>query len=241
MISLRIVIVIPTYNERENIPQLLSKIYSIFQVNKINGHVLIVDDNSPDGTWKVVEEFQKEYGSLYLLRRPQKQGLGSAYRAGFAYVLEHLNADLIFEMDADLSHDPSVIPSFLQKIKSGYDVVVGSRYIAGGSTVNWPLTRQIISFGANTLANLLLGLHMRDVTSGYRCYRRWTLEKIDLSDIKSEGYAFQEEMLYRAKKIQARLGETPIKFVDRRVGQSKLSKKEIVSFFITILRLAFLS
>jgi dolichol-phosphate mannosyltransferase len=210
-------------------------------MNNINGHVLIVDDNSPDGTWQVVEGLQKKYHSLYLLRRPQKQGLGSAYRAGFAYALEHLNADLIFEMDADLSHDPSVIPAFLQKIRSGYDVVVGSRYIEGGSTVNWPITRQIISFGANAIANLLLGLHMRDVTSGYRCYRRWTLEKIDLSTIKAEGYAFQEEMLFRAKNGRARLGETPIRFVDRRVGQSKLSKKEIVSFFITILRLAMLS
>ena len=238
---MQIAIVIPTYNERENVPQLIPRIYKIFQKAKIKGHVLIVDDNSPDGTWKIVEGLQQKYSSLHLLRRSTKKGLGSAYRAGFAYVLETLNVDVIFEMDADLSHNPHRIPSFVQMIASGYDVVVGSRYIKGGSTVNWPLMRRIISFGANMLANLLLGLHMKDVTSGYRCYRRWVLEKIDMGGVTSEGYAFQEEMLFLAKKVHARLGEVPIRFVDRRAGTSKLSKKEILNFFMKIIRLFFLS
>ena len=238
---MQIVIVIPTYNERENVPQLIPKIYKVFRKTKTTGHVLIVDDNSPDGTWKIVKELQKEYDTLHLLRRPAKKGLGSAYRAGFAYVLETLNADVIFEMDADLSHDPRRIPFFLQMITRGYDVVVGSRYIKGGTTVNWSLMRRIISLGANMIANLLLRLHMHDVTSGFRCYRRWVIEKIDMDSITSEGYAFQEEMLYRAKKVHARLGETPIRFVDRRAGKSKLSKKEIMHFFLKIVQLFLLS
>ncbi len=238
---MQIVLVIPTYNERENIPRLIPKIYKVFRKTKTTGHVLIVDDNSPDGTWKIVKALQKEFDTLHLLRRSAKKGLGSAYRAGFAYVLETLNTDVIFEMDADLSHDPRRIPFFLQMITCGYDVVVGSRYIKGGATVNWPLMRRIISFGANMIANVLLRLHMHDVTSGFRCYRRWVLEKIDMGNITSEGYAFQEEMLFRAKKVQARLGEIPIKFVDRRAGKSKLSKKEILHFFLKIVQLFLLS
>ncbi|MFX0194972.1 MAG: polyprenol monophosphomannose synthase [Candidatus Hodarchaeota archaeon] len=238
---MQIVLVIPTYNERENIPRLIPKIYKVFRKTKTTGHVLIVDDNSPDGTWKIVKALQKEFDTLHLLRRSAKKGLGSAYRAGFAYVLETLNTDVIFEMDADLSHDPRRIPFFLQMITRGYDVVVGSRYIKGGATVNWPLMRRIISFGANMIANVLLRLHMHDVTSGFRCYRRWVLEKIDMGNITSEGYAFQEEMLFRAKKVQARLGEIPIKFVDRRAGKSKLSKKEILHFFLKIVQLFLLS
>jgi len=238
---LQIALVIPTYNERENVPQLIPKIYKVFRKTKTTGHILIVDDNSPDGTWKIVKALQKEYDTLHLLRRSAKKGLGSAYRAGFTYVLKTLNVDVIFEMDADLSHDPRRIPSFLQMITCGNDVVVGSRYIEGGSTVNWPLTRRIISFGANMIANLLLRLHMHDVTSGFRCYRRWVLEKIDMGSITSEGYAFQEEMLFRAKKVHARLGETPIRFMDRRAGKSKLSKKEILHFFLKIVQLFLLS
>jgi len=238
---MQIVIVIPTYNERENVPKLIPKIYKIFRKTKTKGHVLIVDDNSPDGTWQIVETLQKKYDSLHLLRRFAKKGLGSAYRAGFTYVLENLNADVIFEMDADLSHDPSLIPSFLQMITRDYDVVVGSRYIEGGSTVNWPLMRRIISLGANMIANLLLRLHMHDVTSGFRCYRRWVIEKIDIGSITSEGYAFQEEMLFRAKKVHARLGEIPIRFVERSAGKSKLSKKEILYFFLKIVQLSLLS
>lgn len=234
-------IVIPTYNERQNVPQLIPKIYKIFLKTKISGYVLIVDDNSPDGTWKIVRALQKQYDTLYLLRKPKKEGLGSAYRAGFAYVMENLNVDVIFEMDADLSHDPSLIPSFLQMITQGYDVIVGSRYIEGGTTINWPLRRRIISLGANMIANLLLRLHMHDVTSGFRCYKRWVLENIDIENITSEGYAFQEEMLFRAKKIHARLGEIPIWFIERSAGKSKLSKMEILYFFIKIVQLFLLS
>ena len=238
---MQIVIVIPTYNERENVPQLIPKIYKVFRKTKKTMNVLIVDDNSPDGTWKVVKTLQKEYNTLHLLRRPAKKGLGSAYRAGFTYAMENMNAAVIFEMDADLSHDPSLIPSFLQMITRDYDVVVGSRYIEGGSTVNWPLMRRIISLGANMIANLLLRLHMHDVTSGFRCYRRWVIEKIDIGSITSEGYAFQEEMLFRAKKVHARLGEIPIRFVERSAGKSKLSKKEILYFFLKIVQLSLLS
>jgi len=238
---MQIALVIPTYNERENVSLLIPKIYKVFKKSKTIGQILIVDDNSPDGTWKIVKALQKEYDTLHLLRRSAKKGLGSAYRAGFTYVLETIKADVIFEMDADLSHDPRSIPSFLQMISCGYDVVVGSRYIEGGTTVNWPLMRRIISFGANMIANLLLRLQMHDVTSGFRCYRRWVLEKIDMGSITSEGYAFQEEMLFRAKKVQARLGEIPIRFVDRRAGRSKLSKKEILHFFLKIVQLFLLS
>ncbi len=234
---MNIVIIIPTYNERENIIQLIPIIYKIFRKTDANWSILIVDDNSPDGTWQIVEELQQKYQSLYLLRRSEKKGLGSAYRAGFKYALETMNIDVIFEMDADLSHNPQLLPSFLEMIDRGYDVVVGSRYIKGGGTINWPMTRRIISLGANMIANILLGLHMKDVTSGYRCYRKWVIEKINISSITSEGYAFQEEMLYRAKKVNARLGETPILFTDRRVGQSKLSKKEILHFFKKIIQL----
>ena len=234
---MNIVIIIPTYNERENIIKLIPIIYQIFRKTEGNWSILIVDDNSPDGTWQVVEELQQKYQSLYLLRRSEKKGLGSAYRAGFKYALDTLNIDVIFEMDADLSHNPRLLPSFLEMIDRGYDVVVGSRYIKGGGTINWPMTRRIISLGANMIANILLGLHMKDVTSGYRCYRKWVIEKINISSITSEGYAFQEEMLYRAKKVNARLGETPILFINRQIGQSKLSKKEILHFFKKIIQL----
>ncbi len=231
-----IFICIPTYNESENIKKLIK---AIFGLGIENLKVVIIDDNSPDGTGKIAEKLAQRF-PIKVIQRPGKLGLGSAYITGFQYALQK-GADLILEMDADFSHNPQDIPRFLAEIKKGYDVVLGSRKIKGGEIKNWNWWRYAASDGAMWFSRLVLGLKTRDVTTGFRCYKREVLESIDLQNIKSNGYAFQEEMIFWCEKKNFRIKEIPIIFEDRRYGRSKLSFKDIVEFFVKIIRLRFFS
>jgi len=222
-------IVIPTYNERENIERLLPEIFKIF-----DGNVIVVDDNSPDGTADAVDGLSGEF-PVTLIRRREKKGIGSAYIAGFRKALDQ-GADVIMEMDADFSHMPKEIPNFIREMKN-YDLVLGSRYIKGGRIENWNFIRRMISKGGNYIARIFLGLDIRDITTGYRAYRREVLEGIDLAGIKSDGYAFQAEMLFRARERGFRIKEVPITFRDRAHGKSKLSRMEIIKFIVLCINL----
>jgi dolichol-phosphate mannosyltransferase len=230
-------IIIPTYNEKENIENL---IHDIFKLNIANLNILIVDDNSPDQTSEIVKNLIKQHQShLHLIQRPKKLGLGSAYVAGFKYALEK-NANLIFQVDGDFSHDPKYIPEFIKQINNGFDVVLGSRKINGGKIIGWNWKRKLISSGAMFVSRKILKLKTKDVTNGFRCYTKKTLTKINLEKIKSNGYAFQEEMIYLCEKNKFKIKEIPTTFIDRKLGKSKLNHKDAIEFFKTILRLKFL-
>ena len=216
---MNITVVIPTYNERDNIEKLSAMILA--QDDSIN--ILFVDDNSPDGTGEIADRLAFGSERIKVLHRPGKLGLGSAYREGFKIALDN-NADLIFEMDADFSHDPAMLPLFIEEMRR-YDLVIGSRYKNGVSVVNWPIRRLILSYCANVYTRTITGLHLTDCTGGFKCFRRSVLEAIDLSTIKSDGYSFQIEMNYRCHEKGFRIGEIPIIFVDRHAGTSKMSKK----------------
>jgi dolichol-phosphate mannosyltransferase len=216
---MKILIIIPTYNELENLPKLLPEVLSKDE----NINVLIVDDNSPDGTAGFVERQMKVDNRIHLIKRPSKQGLGTAYIAGFKYALQN-NFQIIFEMDADFSHDPKEIPRFLDEIKNS-DVVLGSRYINGVNVINWPLRRLLLSSFANLYTRIITGLPVHDATGGYKCFNRKVLDSIDLNRVKSNGYAFQIEMTFKAWKKGFKVKEIPIIFVDRVKGKSKMSKK----------------
>ena len=233
----KVSIVIPTYNEKENILKLIPEIEALRKTINLVPHIIVVDDASPDGTAGVAEEFSKEYGNIMVLRRSGKLGIGSAYKDGFKIALE-MGDDIIVEMDADLSHDPKYLAALIGKIDRGSDLAIGSRYVPGGSVPGWSLRRKATSKGANFFAKTLLGLQVKDATSGYRAFRSVALRKIDLSEIKSDGYLFQVEMLHRFSKIGLSIAETPITFVDRRVGKSKLGLKEILKFAVGIIRLS---
>jgi len=216
---MKILIIIPTYNELENLPKLLPEVLSKDE----NINVLIVDDNSPDGTAGFVERQMKVDNRIHLIKRQSKQGLGTAYIAGFKYALQN-NFQIIFEMDADFSHDPKEIPRFLDEIKNS-DVVLGSRYINGVNVINWPLRRLLLSSFANLYTRIITGLPVHDATGGYKCFNRKVLEAINLDRVKSNGYAFQIEMTFKAWKKGFKVKEIPIIFVDRVKGKSKMSKK----------------
>ncbi len=224
-------VVVPTYNECENITTLIDQIlaYPRFQV-------LVVDDNSPDGTARLVEQHPDFQKRLTLLSRPGKQGLGTAYIAGFRQALAN-GAHFIFEMDADFSHNPAYLPNLLAATESGNDLTIGSRYVPGGGTQDWGAARQVISRGGNLYARLILSLPVMDATGGYRCYRRAVLETLDLDGIHSNGYSFQIEMAYRTLQAGFRVGEVPIMFPDRRVGNSKMSRRIVLEALITVWRL----
>ncbi|MEE4311446.1 MAG: polyprenol monophosphomannose synthase [candidate division KSB1 bacterium] len=218
----RSLVVIPTYNEIENIEKLIDQI----RFQGIKGlDILIVDDNSPDGTARVVEEISRQESNVYLLKRPGKMGLGTAYVTGFKYAIQH-NYDYVFEMDADFSHDPDEIPNFLEKM-ARHDLVIGSRYNVGVNVINWPLSRLILSLGANLYTRLITGLPVKDCTGGFKCFRIEVLKSIDLDGINSDGYSFQIEMNFKAWKSGFSLYEIPIIFTDRVAGSSKMSKKII--------------
>ncbi|MBT3948705.1 polyprenol monophosphomannose synthase, partial [Candidatus Parcubacteria bacterium] len=197
---------------------------------------LVVDDNSPDGTANIVERLSNKY-DIHLLKREGKLGLGSAYIAGFKKALG-LGADFIFEMDADFSHDPDDVPRMIEAAQNA-DLVIGSRKIKGGGVIGWGWTRKFMSNGAMWFSRILLGLKPRDVTAGFRCFRKKVLESIDIEKIKSNGYAFQEELLYKTQKAGFKITEIPVTFVDRQEGKSKLSKKDIIEFFIVMIKLRF--
>ena len=226
-------IIIPTYNERENLPLLVKEIFS----SAPETDVLIVDDNSPDGTGKLADEMHKENPQVQVLHRPGKLGLGTAYIAGFKYAIAH-EYDAAFEMDADFSHDPRYLPDFLKAIEDA-DVVIGSRYVPGGNTPNWSAVRRLISGGGNTFVRFMLGIQVHDCTAGFRCYRREVLQSIDLDTLQSQGYAFQVELTYRVMEQGFKIVEIPIIFMDRRVGKSKMSRKIIVEAFTYVLRTRF--
>ena len=226
-------VVIPTYNERENIGALLPRVLELTRAR-----VLVVDDSSPDGTGALVAELARDEPRVGLLSRPGKQGLGRAYVAGFKRALAE-GAEFICEMDADFSHDPSYLPALLSAAATRYDLVLGSRYVRGGGTVNWGLARQLISRGGNLYARAILGLPVMDATGGFRCYRRRVLAAIDLDAIHSNGYSFQIELVYRAMRAGFSVGEVPIIFPDRRVGQSKMSRRIVLEALLTVWRLRF--
>jgi dolichol-phosphate mannosyltransferase len=230
---MKTLIIIPTYNERENLQPLLQEIFSFAPATD----VLVVDDNSPDGTGQLVDEIASVNTQVKALHRAGKLGLGTAYIAGFKYAIEH-GYDAAFEMDADFSHDPRYLPDFLKAIEHA-DLVIGSRYVPGGATPNWTLLRRIISGGGNIYTRLLLWMPVHDCTAGFRCYRREVLESIDLDSVKSQGYAFQIEMVYRVRLQGFKIVETPIVFLDRRVGKSKMSRKIFLEGFTYVLRARF--
>jgi len=216
---MKTLVIIPTYNERENIerivPLVLEKDTSI--------HVLIVDDGSPDGTGQIADGMAKEDGRIVVIHRKNKSGLGTAYIAGFKFALER-GYDFIFEMDCDFSHDPEYIPHFLEAVRDT-DLVLGSRYRSEVNVINWPMYRLLLSYYANVYSRIITGLPVKDATGGFKCFRREVLEAIELDKVKSNGYSFQIEMSFRAWKKGFKIKEIPIVFEDRRLGQSKMSKK----------------
>ena len=229
----RLLVIVPTYNERSNITALVEQVFAAVP----HAHLLVVDDNSPDGTAAHVEELMKKFPNLLIRRRTGERGLGHAYTDGIFYGLDN-GFDIIGTMDADLSHDPANLPRMLELIRS-CDVVIGSRYVRGGGTVNWKIGRILLSWVANKFAALLLQIPAHDITSGYRLYRRQALEWIRTADIKSTGYSFLGELLYRAYRGGARIAESPIIFHDRTFGVSKLHRREIYRGAVNLVRLRF--
>ncbi len=225
-------IVIPTFNECTNLPKLLSAIFSLPE----NLTVLVVDDNSPDGTGQLADNLTKKYPRLFVLQRAGKLGLGSAYRAGFAYALAQ-GAEVVGEMDADRSHNPNDLPKLIAAVNAGADVVIGSRRVPGGKIIGWGLWRHIMSWGAMFLARLVLQLKTYDVTSGFRLYTKNALGSIPWAKVKSDGYAWQEEILYLCERAGFKVVEVPVVFEDRKLGKSKLGLKQVEEFFGTLIRL----
>lgn len=226
-------VVVPTYNEAENIPLLVPQILAAG--NSV--HVLVVDDNSPDGTGALADQLAGREDRAHVLHRSGKLGLGSAYRSGFDYALQNGFARII-TMDADFSHPPERIPAMLAAIElQACDLAIGSRYVPGGQVVGSPQMRRFISRGANLLATRTLGLHARDCTAGFRCYRRQVLESINYHQVFSNGYSFLIELLYRCQQAGFIVAEIPITFCDRTLGASKISRKEILGAFVTLARL----
>ena len=223
-------IVVPTYNERQNLPRLVEAIASHLKHRAYE--IVVVDDASPDGTGDLAADLAKTH-PIRLLRRPAKSGLGSAYRDGF----QAAKGDLIFEMDADLSHDPRFLPALVEAVERGADIAIGSRYVADGRIVGWNWYRKLVSGVGNGLAKVALGLRIRDVTSGYRCYARHAAGLVQA--VQSDGYAFQVEALYLARRQGMRIVEVPITFENRTVGKSKLGTGEFVRFVQTLGRLRF--
>lgn len=213
-------VIIPTYNEKENIDRIIKAVFSL----EIEFHLLIIDDNSPDKTFEVVERYQDNYpGSLFLIKRKGKLGLGTAYITGFKWALEH-HYDLIFEMDADFSHNPSdLIYLYKACVYNGADLAIGSRYISGVNVVNWPIGRVLLSYFASAYVRFITGMPIKDTTAGFKCYKRHVLESIDMDHIHLVGYAFQIEMKFRTWKMGYKIIEVPIIFTDRKRGASKMS------------------
>lgn len=229
---MNLAVVIPSYNERENITRLVEYVLGLPH----SPRVIVVDDNSPDGTSEIVLRLAEANPRLVLIRRAGKGGRGSACLEGFQHALR-LGADMVVEMDADFSHDPVDIPRLVERATQGYDMVVGSRYVRGGRIVNWPLTRRAFSRLANQFARLVLGVPISDYTGGYRCYTRHALQRIDYSAVRSRGYAVLSEIAYQLGQQNVRMAEIPIVFVDRRVGTSKTNLGEILAAFTTVVQI----
>jgi dolichol-phosphate mannosyltransferase len=230
-----ICVCLPTYNERENLEAMVTALRGVLPPD---GIVLVIDDNSPDGTGEIADRLAAAHERVHVLHRERKEGLGPAYIAGFKRALE-LGADLLFELDCDFSHSPDDVPRLAAAAEDA-DLVIGSRYVAGGGTRNWGLLRRMISRGGSLYAQLILGLPIRDLTGGFKCYRRKVLETIDLGSIHSKGYAFQIETTYRTIRGGFRVVEVPIVFVDRQVGGSKMSRTIVLEavWKVPLLRLS---
>jgi dolichol-phosphate mannosyltransferase len=228
---MRSVVVLPTYNEAENIETFLRAVRKAAPETD----VLVVDDDSPDGTGAIAEEIDAELGRISVLPRPGQRGLGSAYRDGFAQVLD-ADYDVVITMDADLSHDPNRIPEFLDKIADGADLVIGSRYVTGGGTTDWPVRRQLLSKWGNAYTRTILGVSPHDCTGGYRAYRATSLQAIDPTSTSAEGYAFMTELVRRLSAKHATMIEIPIIFRDRTLGKSKMSGRIIVESMMLVTR-----
>jgi dolichol-phosphate mannosyltransferase len=225
----RILVSLATYNERDNLGPLVREIRAVVP----SAEVLVIDDHSPDGTGELADELAAADPRVHVLHRPGKLGLGTAILAAMGYAMEH-DYDYLVNMDADFSHHPRYLPALLAGMKR-YDVMIGSRYVAGGGAVNWPVSRQVISRGVNTVVRLLMRIPAHDTSGAYRCYRVSRLRQTDLKRLLSRGYSFQQEVLYRCRKAGSRIGETPILFENRRAGASKVNPREAVRSMAVIL------
>lgn len=214
---MRVLTVIPTYNERENLPVIVERLRAAVPESDI----LVVDDNSPDGTGQLADELASNDAHIHVLHRTVKDGLGGAYLAGFDWGLNN-GYDVLVEMDADGSHQPEQLPLLIQAIEEGADLAIGSRYIPGGKTKNWPAHRQVLSRGANLYTKLILGTKIHDITAGYRAYRREALQKLNLEGIDSKGYVFQVDLAWRSERAGLKITEVPITFIEREIGDSKM-------------------
>jgi dolichol-phosphate mannosyltransferase len=233
----KILVIIPTYNESENILKIIPEVLNNSSAeNEFN--VLVIDDNSPDGTARLVESMNNPH--VDLIKREKKMGLGTAYVTGFKYAISK-HYDMVFEMDADFSHDPKYLNNFVEQINLGYDLVIGSRYIRGISVVNWPLRRLMLSYFANKYTRMVTGLKIKDTTAGFACYKVSSLEKLNLDIIKSNGYSFQIEMKFLFFKKGFKIIEIPILFIDRREGESKMSRKVVYEAYFLVWKLKFRS
>ena len=228
---MKAIVIVPTYNEAENIANLIDKIFSVDS----NLHILVIDDNSPDGTAEIVKRISEKDPRVHLIKRPGKLGLGTAYIEGFKYALAN-GYEAIFEMDADFSHNPEDIPRFLDALEDA-DLVIGSRYLTGVNVINWPLRRLMLSYFANLYTRIITGMPVRDATGGYKCFRAEALKQIDLDKVKTNGYGFQIEMNFRFWAKGFRVKEIPIVFVDRRNGVSKMNKKIILEAVFLVWKL----
>lgn len=225
--------IIPTYNEADNIQKIIPEVLkNSSPENEFN--VLVVDDNSPDGTAELAESLNNS--NVEILKREKKSGLGTAYLAGFKYAIKN-NYDYVFEMDADFSHDPKYLKVFIDKILEGYDLVIGSRYINGISVLNWPLRRLIMSYLASVYTRMVTGLKVMDTTAGFMCYRVTSLKQINLDEVRSNGYSFQIEMKFKFYKRGYKIFEVPILFIDRREGESKMSRKVVYEAYFMVWKL----
>jgi dolichol-phosphate mannosyltransferase len=225
-----VIVCLPTYNERENLESMLRAL------EPLGIGVLVIDDGSPDGTGEIADRLAVELPFVSVLHRERKEGLGPAYLAGFRHALEH-GADLVLEMDCDFSHDPKDVPRLISACESGADLALGSRYVPGGGTANWGIGRRIVSWGGSLYARLVLGVRIRDLTGGFKCYRRSVLEAIDLPTIHSKGYAFQIEGTYRTLRKGFTVVEIPIRFADRTKGESKMSRSIFLEAVVNVPRL----
>ncbi|MBB6348298.1 polyprenol monophosphomannose synthase [Nonomuraea muscovyensis] len=222
----RVLVIVPTYNERDNLPLIAERLRAAVP----DADLLVADDASPDGTGEVADELAAADDHIQVLHRPGKQGLGAAYLAGFRWGLDK-GYNVLVEMDADGSHQPEELPGLLRAVAGGADLAIGSRYVPGGKVVNWPASRELLSRGANVYTRIMLGLGVRDATAGFRAYRAATLDKLDLSDVESEGYCFQVDLTLRTARHGLRVVEVPITFVERAVGTSKMNRKIMVEAF----------
>ncbi|MEV6152005.1 polyprenol monophosphomannose synthase [Nonomuraea sp. NPDC052129] len=222
----RILIVIPTYNERDNLPLITERVRTALP----DAHVLVVDDNSPDGTGEIADKLADKDDHVHVLHRAGKEGLGAAYIAAFRWGLDE-GYNVLVEMDADGSHQPEELHKLLEAVSDGADLSIGSRWVPGGKVVNWPVSRELLSRGANIYTRLMLGMSVRDATAGFRVYRAATLEKIGLADVESQGYCFQVDLTLRTTRHGLRVVEVPITFVERTVGTSKMSTRVMAESF----------